>query len=172
MKNKLIIISCFLLAIILIQSCASTARLTDFPQSAKEYDFTKIANSKKTEEDKSWNKKTGYEYYLQTNISDNSLIVQAIAGALSSEGFVLKLTDETNGAVLAERGLRGNEWKSVAGVYYQKNDAGYEVYVKCKITQDFTGGWREDRARTIGEKICGLLKNCLQSYPVNTATSQ
>jgi len=168
MKNKLVAIPCFFIAMILIQSCASTARLTDFPQSAKSYDFNKIANSKKTEEDKSWNKTTGFEYYLKTNITDSSLIVEAIAAALKSEEFVIKFIDDNQGAVLGERGLRANEWKSVAGVYFQKGDEGFEVYVNCKITQDFTGGWREDRARKIGEKICLRLQDCLQSYSVNT----
>ena len=172
MKNNPITISCYFLAIILIQSCSSTARLTDFPKTAKEYDFDKIANSKKTQEDKSWNKKSGYEYYLQTNSKDDSVIIQAIDRAMRSEGFVIRLIDNTNGAVLGERGLQANEWKSVVGVYYQKNDDGFELYVRCKITQDVTGGWREDRAQKIGEKICSFLKTCLQSYPVNTAMAQ
>jgi hypothetical protein len=152
MKNKLITIPYFFLAIILIQSCSSTARLTDFPKTAKEHDFDKIANSKKTQEDKSWNKKSGYEYYLATNIKDDTLIRQAAVDALRSEGFLIR--------------------KSVAGVYYQKNDEGFELYVRCKITQDITGGWREDRAQKIGEKICSFLKTCLQSYPINTAMAQ
>jgi hypothetical protein len=169
MTNKLTTISHLFLILILIQSCLSTARLRNFPQSAEGYDFSKIANSKKTEEDKAWNAKTGFEYYLKTNIADDSLIIQAITGAMRSEGFVLKLIDKANGAILGERGLRANEWKSVAGVYYQKTSEGFEVYVNCKITQDFTGGWREDRARKIGVLICDLLKTCLQSYSVNTA---
>jgi hypothetical protein len=172
MKNKLFTISYYCLAIILIQSCSSTARLSDFPKTAKEYNFDKIANSKKTQEDKSWNKKAGYEYYLQTNSKDDSLIIQAIIGALRSEGFLISFIHDKDGAIVGERGLQANEWKSVAGVYYQKNDEGFEVYVRCKITQDITGGWREDRAKKIGEKICVLLKNCFQSYPVNTAMSQ
>ncbi|HKR03311.1 MAG TPA: hypothetical protein VJY62_01640 [Bacteroidia bacterium] len=159
------------LAMILIQSCLSTAKLSEFPKSVTGFDFDKIANSKKTDKDHGWNVKTGFEYYLKTNVADDSVIVQAITGAMKSEGFKIEIADEDHGAILGERGMRANEWNSVAGVYYKKANEGYEMYVNCKITQDFTGGWREDRAKKIGDKICELLKNCLQSYSVNTTSS-
>ena len=157
---------------ILFQGCLSTASLTDFPQSSKSYDFNKIADSEKTEKDKGWNSKTGFEYYMKTNVADDSIITQAITGAMKSEGFQIKFIDKNNGAILGKRGMRANEWNSVAGVYYAKFNEGYEIYVNCKITQDITGGWLEDRAKKIGDKICELLKNCMQSYSVNTAPSK
>ena len=155
-------------AIVLIQSCLSTALLTDFPQSSKAFDFTKISNSKKSEKDNDRKSKTGSEYYLKTNISDDSLIINSIIGAMKSEGFTVKFNDKNNGAIVGDRGTRANEWNSVSGVYFQKNLDGYEIYITCKITQDFTGGWRDKSAIKIGEKICELLKNCIVSYSVKT----
>lgn len=154
--------------IISLQGCLSTARLSDFPKSSKGYDFNKIAASQKTDKDKGWNSKTGFEFYLKTNTADSSAIRQAITDALTGEGFQIKFIDENNGTILSERGLRGNEWNSVAGVYYVKAGDGYEMYINCKITQDITGGIRDDRVMRIGSKICELLKNCQQSYPVTT----
>ncbi|MES2765877.1 MAG: hypothetical protein V4642_08420 [Bacteroidota bacterium] len=170
--KKLITVSILFAATLLIQSCISTARLKDFPQSARTFDFNKIANSRTAEKDDIRDSKTGFEYYLKTNILDDSLILHSIIDGLNDEGFSIKFIDENNGAVLAKRGMRANEWNSVAGVYYQKINDGFEIYVNCKITQDFTGGWREDRAREIGEKICEFLKNCTTSYTVATETEE
>src|SRR5882672_2365517 len=116
------------LGMTLIQSCLSTANITDFPKSAKDFNFNKIANSKKSETDKGWNSKTGFEYYMKTNIVDDSVIIQAITGAIQSEGFHIKLIDKNNGTILAKRGMRANEWNSVTGVYYSKVNDGYEIY--------------------------------------------
>jgi len=167
MKQTSLILSA--LAMTIIFGCASTARLSDFQKSPKEIDFNKIANSRKTDEDKSWNSKTGFEYYILTGTSGDSIIVQAINNAFKKNGYTIKYSDTDNGAILAERGLQANEWKSVAGVYYQKNGDGFEMYVRCKITQDITGGWREDRAKQIGESICNFIHNCNQSYAVKTS---
>ena len=165
------IFSIFLITVFL-QSCLSTAHLSDFSQTARGFDFAKIAAAKNTSPDKSWNSKTGFEYYIKANVSEDSVIIKAITGAMMSEGFSIKLLDKTNCAILGERGLRANEWNSVAGVYYRKNENSYEMYINCKITQDFTGGLREDRAKKIGDIICGLLKSCEQSYSVNTSVQK
>jgi hypothetical protein len=167
--NKNIKATVIILTAILVQGCLSTARLSDFSQTAKGYDFNIIAAAKKTSTDKGWNSKTGFEYYIKANVTEDSLIIKAITGAMMSEGFSIKLLDITNCAILGERGLKANEWNSVAGVYYQKNNDFCEMYINCKITQDFTGGWREDRASKIGDIICRFLKSCEQSYSVNTS---
>ena len=65
-----------------------------------------------------------------------------------------------NGATLAERGMQENECKSVIGVYFKANNSGFDIYVRCTISQDFTGGWRDDRAEKIGKRICLKLGNC------------
>lgn len=58
------------------------------------------------------------------------------------------------------------------GVYYQKSDPGFEVYLYCKITQDITGGLRADRAKAIAKVLCDHLNTCLLAYPVNTKISE
>lgn len=160
-------LSQILMLIILFQSCMTSARISDFPRSADLYDFNKIANAKETYQPGMWNSKTGYGYFLKTNISDDSIIINAITTALKVEHFTIKYIDKNKGSILAERGLRANEWKAVSGVYYQKSNEGADIYIKCKISQDVTGGWREDRAKQIGQGICHNLHGCLQSYSVN-----
>lgn len=172
MINKRTYLLLLIVLTILTQGCLSTAHLSDFSKTASSIDFNKIANSKNNTTDKSWNSKTGFEYYIKTSSVDDSLVIQAIKGAIMSEGFTIKFLDKKTNTILAERGMRANEWNSVVGTYYKKVNDGFEVYVNCKITQDFTGGWREDRARKIGDIICGMLKNCSQAYSVNTSPSK
>ncbi len=49
--------------------------------------------------------------------------------------------------------MRANEWNSITGVYYHIENAKIQVYLTTKITQDVTGGWRENRAKKIGVLI-------------------
>ncbi len=167
MIDKRITVLLIPLAIILIQSCLSVARLSDFPKTARGYDFNNIVAAKNVSTDKGWNKKTGLEYYIKTNVTVDSLIIRAITGAIESGGFTIEFLDKNTYAIIGKRGLRANEWKSVIGVYYKINNDVCEMYVKCKITQDFTGGWRTDRAKKVGEIICRLPKSCDQSYTVD-----
>jgi len=170
----------------LIQSCLSTASVSDFPKTSKTYDFNKIANSAINNGDKSYDSKTGFEYYLKTNITNDSIIISSIKAAFGTEKFSIEFIDTINGAIIGKRGIKttGNEWNCISAVYFKKIPEGFDMYIKFKITQDLTGGWkrsysegqtfyqfsggREDGAKQIGEIICKLLKNCLQSYTVST----
>lgn len=151
---------------ILVQSCVSTASLSNYPLSPQSIDFEKIARSEKKEIDPKWNKKTGFEYYLTAQPVSNEELTGIITRVLKDEQYKIKYTD--NGVLLAERGLRANEWKSVTGIYFRNADSLLQVYVRSHITQDVTGGWREDRAEIIGKRICTLLGGCRQSYPVKS----
>lgn len=46
-----------------------------------------------------------------------------------------------------------NEWSSITAVYYKIQADKIQVYLNTKITQDITGGWRENRASKIGRLI-------------------
>jgi hypothetical protein len=169
MENSLRIkILFFLVIVTFLQGCQSVARLSDFSPSAKIYDFDKIAASKLDGK----RSKTESEFYIKMNLVTDSLISNSIIEALTSEGFDVKEIKLDNRAVLAERRMRANEWNSVAGIYYQKKLDGFEIYIRCKVTQDITGGWPEDRAKKIGTRICLLLNNCVQSYSVLTSIGQ
>ena len=151
-----------------IQSCMTTAQLSDFSRTSDGLDFNEIAISKNDTTDAEWNGRTEFEYYIKTVVTVDSLIIKAIKSGLNSEKFSIKLNSKNNCTILGERGMTFNEYNSIAGVYYQINSASSEIYINCKITQDMTGGWREDRAKKIGLKICKLLNGCEQSYSVRT----
>ena len=151
----------------LFQSCQSTARLSDFTPSAKAINFNKIAASKLEGK----GSKTESEYYIKTNSCTDSLLTWSIIRGLREENFTIKATEQENRAVFGERGMRANEWNAVAGVYYEKDVTGFQIYIRCKITQDFTGGFREDRAMKIGSKICQYMGNCVNAYSVSTQTN-
>jgi len=165
MKTKKSFLLLFI-STILIQSCVSVAKLSDFPRTTDGLDFDKISTLKKLESDKSWNVKTGYEYYINSVVTNDSLIINAIRESLYESGYAIKNYNANFSVVIGERGLRANEWKSIAGIYYQINNEMSQIYIKCKITQDFTGGWSENRAEKIGKILCKKL-NCMESYPVN-----
>jgi hypothetical protein len=169
-KTSQINIAVLTLLMFLIQSCLSTARLSDYPRSSEGYDFNKIANSKRTDKDKGWNSKTGFEYYLKTETVHDTTLIRAIIQSLREENYVIKHIDVEKGTILAKRGLEANEWKSVIAVYFQKNNAEIDLYVNCKISQDITGGWADNRAEKVGKGICLRLGSCKQSYPVRTSS--
>lgn len=169
-QNLFRIIQLFIFVLpIAFQSCISTARIQDFPKNVSSINFEKIATSPKTTKDGLRNAKTGFEYYFTTSVADEIYLRNAISSGLDLQGFTVEFTDYSQGTIVAERGMRANEWNSVAGVYYRKKAEGFEVYINCKITQDFTGGWNEDRAKKIGIRICEILKGCVQSFSVDTS---
>ena len=46
-----------------------------------------------------------------------------------------------------------NEWSSITAVFYKIQKSKIQVYLKTKISQDITGGWRENRAMKVGQLI-------------------
>jgi hypothetical protein len=147
-----------------LQGCVSVARLSDFPKSAEEIDFNKIASSKIEGK----GPKNDSEYYIKTSDCTDSLIMYAITKVLNDEKFTFKIIEKANRVVLSERGMRANEWYSVVGVYYNKDSTGFQIYVRYKITQDITGGWSNDRSKKIADKICSLLNKCTTGYSIST----
>lgn len=156
----------FLLTL-LSQSCVTTARMSDFSTSPGKEDFNVFSNSKRTDTNSNRNLKTGYEYYIESKITNDTVVIQAITNTLKKQGFKIKTVDKNRCAIIAKRGLRANEWKTIAGIYYQIENGITKIYIRSKITEDFTGGWRANRSEKIGQEICKNI-DCIKSYAINT----
>jgi hypothetical protein len=152
----------------LIVSCTSVAKISDLPTNSEKIDFSKIALMKKTKKDKAWNSKKEYEYYICTPVNSPEKVMASVLKGLQLEEYAVNKQSLQNGVVLAERGLRANEWNSVAGIYFIVAEKETHIYICCKITQDITGGWRNDRAKEIGDAICTQLNGFKSAYAVKS----
>lgn len=130
----------------------SVAKISEFPKSVAEIDFDNL--SKINEESSPfWTSKTSSEYYLELPKTTDSLLYKAILGSFASNGYQKNYLNLANRFFLAERGIRANEWSTLTCVYYKFNYNNTQIYVKSQITQDITGGWRENRAKKVAERI-------------------
>lgn len=153
MKIKIIKFIGLLLVIVILNSCVSVAKISDFPKASNQVDFNKYSKEYKEKQEPFWTAETSNEYYFEKNkvISETDLRFIILAG-LKDNGYRSYGLNQQNDCVLAKRGLRANEWNSITGVYYQldNKDQNIQIYINTKITQDITGGWRENRAKKIG----------------------
>lgn len=165
---KFHLVKAFLLILIATNlfSCLSLAKISDFPNSSEEIDFehySKLNQNSDTEKERQRTNETTNEHYLSTDraIKKDSLI-HVIIQALNAEGYkrVLK-NDSANNCIVAKRGLKANEWSSLTGVYFKINEQNNntQIYINTKITQDYTGGWKENRAEKIGNILKKLINN-------------
>lgn len=123
-------------------------------------DFEDIAKHNYEYDGAAWNQKTAYEYYLEVEAIGEDELFAALLEALIRNGYEVRYSDKKVRTVIGERGLRMNEWKSITGIYYNiKNDA-FQVFIKNAITQDVTGGWRENRAKKVATVLCSELIQC------------
>jgi hypothetical protein len=148
------IFSSFLLLLIL-NSCLSVAKISDFPRSSKEIDFDRYSAEYKEQTNPFWTASTSNEYYFERyKILTEKDLTSIIQQALSQRGYQIIKVDLQNNYINSKRGMQANEWNSITSVYFQlNNNKKLQVYIITKITQDFTGGWKENRAREIGEII-------------------
>ena len=130
----------------------SVAKLTDLPKSAAEVDFDNLSRINE-QSSPFWTSKTSSEYYLELPKTTDSLLYKAILSSFVANGYQKKYLNIANRSYLAERGRRANEWSTLTCVYYKINDENTQIYVKSQITQDITGGWRENRAKKVAERI-------------------
>ncbi len=139
----------------LLYSCMSVAKLSDFPAGSKEIDFDRYSAVYHEQKNPFWSAATSNEYYIERDIiiAEKDL-ADIIKQALFEHGYSINKVDLENNFISGRRGMQANEWNSITGVYYQlDNNKKLQVYIITKITQDFTGGWRENRAKKIGEII-------------------
>lgn len=143
---------------LLFTGCLATARLSDFSNNASDIDFDKYAAKSPAEKTALWTGKTSNEYFLERDTiypeADLNIIVR---NALSKMGYSVDKRNAVPGTncILGKRGMYANEWNSITGVYYRidKEKNKTQIYINTKITQDITGGWRENRAAKVGAKI-------------------
>lgn len=149
------IIAIFITAL-LLNSCFAShyvgeANLDQFPKSNEEIDFNEksIINPEK---ELFWNTKTTNEYYFYLDSYDETKLEEIIQKALRKKGYKIIFINTNENTIIGERGMRANEWYSIMAVYYKLTDKA-EIYIVCKITQDASGGWSENRAMKIGRII-------------------
>jgi len=152
---------------ILFQSCLSVAKLSDFSLTTDGLDFDKISTLKQTEKNNFWTSKTEYEYYIESKITNDSLIINVIKETLLENRYAIRYYNPNYHTIIGERGLMAHEWKSIVGIYYQINNEASQIYIKSKITQDITGSLGKGIATKIGERLCKKL-SCIEAYPVFT----
>ena len=117
----------FIIVMFLGQNCISTATMSDLSNTASIYDFEMLSKSEYLDNEKDWSDRTMFEYYLKSNIVNDSVLLQAITGSLEAFDYKIKIKDLKERAIVGQRGLKGNEWKSVVGVYYRTTNISNEI---------------------------------------------
>jgi hypothetical protein len=141
--------------ILMLQSC-SVAKFSSMPKTAADINFVKYESELQNTKEPFWTSKTSNEYFIEINkICKEQDILQSIGNAYSANNYGFSKFNKEDKAVFAERGMRMNEWKSIAGVYYLIDEIAKKtrIYILVKITQDVTGGWKENRAKKLGQII-------------------
>lgn len=140
-----------LLPAAVLYSC-STARITDLPKAATEVNFTQYARDYREQPEPFWTSKTSNEYYFEKEkLLPEEKLITLIQEALKEKGYAIKLVDTEGRHIVGKRGMQANEWGSLTGVYYNisQEQKKIQLYIKTVITQDATGGWRENRAKKV-----------------------
>ena len=142
-----------IISILLLQGCLSVARISDFPTTSSNIDFDKYSKEKTENKEPFWTLETSNEYYIETQklLNENDLI-DLISQALKNNGYKIFVTDKNNDYLIGKRGLGANEWNTRTGVYYRIDTANNktQIYINSRITQDITGGWKDNRAKKVG----------------------
>lgn len=149
-----------LICLLAITGCAGVARMSDFPKTADTFNFNELSKKNYDSKDTFWNEHTEYEYLADVEKTDENELFKSIIAALTSSGYTVSYSDIQHQVVIGERGLRPNEWKSITAVYYKGTSELFQVFFKNAITQDVTGGWRENRAKEVAKSLCIILMKC------------
>ena len=166
-------ILCMIL-ILSFQSCLTTAWVEDVPSTAKEFDFDLLARSEYIEKDEfKWKPKTTrFEHFIQTEVTSDSILVDAITNSLKAFRYRIKISDTSEKAIVGKKRSDDLDIGAVAGVYYKSGTNTSEIYVRVLMASDITGitGSRQiNWAMDIGKQICRKLPLCTKSYQVRTA---
>jgi hypothetical protein len=148
------------ISIFLLQGCLSVARISDFPTTSSNINFDNYSKEKSEKKDPFWTLETSTEYYIETQkLINNDVLINLISQSLKDNGYVIFVSDKNNNYVIGKRGLRANEWNTRTGVYY-RNDISKnktQIYINSRITQDITGGWKDNRAKKVGLVLENLI---------------
>ena len=102
------------LTAVLLGACASVANLKDFPASSAEIDFDDVSASITSTDDASGNSEDSADYLAVVESESAERLIALITEALQDNRYTLVKSDRSKGVVFAERGLRANEYVSVA----------------------------------------------------------
>jgi hypothetical protein len=144
----------------ILTGCSGVARMSDFPRTSEILDFDKLAQANYDSKNAIWNEQTKYEYFVEVERADEDELFTSIIYALTGSGYSISYANKQDRVVIGERGLRLNEWKSITGVYFKGREELFQVFFKNAITQDITGGWRENRAKEVATVFCTSLTKC------------
>ncbi|MDI9862701.1 hypothetical protein QM480_00090 [Flectobacillus sp. DC10W] len=155
MKNFLTTI----LASILLTGCINVAKISDFSLTSSSINFDNLSKEFKQTKTPFWTLKTSNEYYFEKETNtDETQLIEAIRNGLHSYYYAVAVISTENKCVIGKRGMMANEWSSITAVYYKISQNKTQVYLNTKITQDITGGWRENRAMKVGQWIEQTIK--------------
>ncbi len=144
------------LTAVLLGACASVATLKDYPASSAEIDFDDVSARINSTDDASGNSEDSADYLAVVESESAERLIALITEALQDNEYTLVKSDRSEGVAFAERGLRANEYGSVAGVYLEAASGAFAVYARVDITQGLTGGWNENRAEQILDRLSEL----------------
>lgn len=134
--------------------CVSMAKISDFSQTSTSIDFDKLSKEFKIAKTPFWTLNSSNEYYFEkeTNIEEGKLI-ETIKNGLRSYNYSIPVSNLENKCIIGKRGMVANEWNSITAIYYRIQPNKIQVYLNTKISQDITGGWKENRAMKVGKLI-------------------
>lgn len=122
------------------------------PTSSGQIDFESLQNVN-NQKQALWNNETISEYYLKLPVVNDSILDAAVYTSFKFNGYKNVLFNSEGNYYMAKRGIRMNEWGTVTNVYLRSKDEYLELYIRSEISQDNTGGWRENRAKKVALKI-------------------
>jgi len=154
------VILLLLISLSLLSGCAGVASMSDFSRTAETLDFDKLSKMNYESKEGIWNIQTEYEYFVEVEKIEEDALYKAMMEALIESGYELSYVNKPNRTIIGKRGLRLNEWSSITGLYYRRLDDVFQIFFKNAVTQDITGGWRENRAKNVAIVLCASLSKC------------
>jgi hypothetical protein len=148
-----------LLSMFLLSGCVSVAKISDFPDTAASVDFD-VVRAKNNQDPAAWSQQANFEYVIELENTNEDDAINAISEGFKATGYKVAAIDKAKQKVTAEKGMTMLEWNSISVAYYKILSSNVQVYVVTKITQDFTGGWKDHRAKNTADAICAVSKKC------------
>ncbi|HEX9510097.1 MAG TPA: hypothetical protein VF939_06415 [Puia sp.] len=144
---------------IILPSCLSTARLSDLPKTAGEINFDAYAKGLTEKSGAVWTFKTSSEYYLETSIPvPQDTLIKMIQRAFILRKYIINSANPDGACITGSHGMTVNEWAYVTGVYYKLSPGKIQMYIRTKITQDITGGAKNNLSEKLGMIIASLIR--------------
>ena len=140
-------------------SCLGTARISDLPKTADEINFDAYSKKPMKKSGGIWTFKTTTEYYLEipAALSQDSLMDILIEALRTRKYARIDPPAYEGSRITATHGATMNEWAYVTGIYYRLSPGKVQLYIRTKITQDITGGAKNNLSEKLGEVIASLI---------------